>query len=468
MDLGDQAKGRLAAASTASYTRRGLVRRGVALGVAAAATGPARPGRAAQGDAVELTLLDHQEPRLALLEEMLPQFEEAMAAQGKNITVKILEGPAPDTEFLTKLTLDYNSGNAPDVTSFGATSTADFTAAGYLLDLTSRAEAWPDWAGHFYQQLRDEQVQADGKVYSVPREASIIQLFYRKDVLEANGIPTEQPASWQDLLDRMKAVTEKTGQPSLLFPAGEAWGGGTFFEGFIHLMLGTESPLYDDADRKWVVRSPGLSRVLTFYEEMTTSGVLPVEPLLNPEPWVATKYEAFPQGDLVATTSGTWGWIFDWGPEGAAPIEGLTEKVATWEFPTADGGETFVWGATGWVWGISAASEHPEEAWELVKWLASGEFMAANAVTIGATATRDDIQTIAPYNEYSFLVDAERRLADARSFRAPEGTERMVQAVGQATEAVITGDQTGEEAANTLAEQATELLGPDNVKEMQG
>ena len=466
MGVDEQARERLAELSIGSYSRRGLIRGGVALGVAAAASQGAHRRSAAQGDSVEITVLDHQEPRLALLEEMLPAFEETMAAQGKNIRVKLLEGPAPDTEFLTKLTLDYNSGNAPDVTSFGGSGTADFAAAGYLLDMTSLTEAWPDWSGHFYERLRDEQVMADGKVYSVPREASIIQLFYRKDVLEANGISTEQPTSWQDLLDRMTALTEKTGNPSLLFPAGEAWGGGTFFEGFIHLMLGTTSPLYDESDRKWVVRSPGLTQVLTFYEQMTQAGVLPVEPLLNPEPWVATKYEAFPNGELAVTTSGTWGWIFDWGPEGAAPIENITEKVATWEFPTHDGGETFVYGSSGWVWAISAATEHPEEAWELTKWLASGEFMAANAVTIGATATRDDIQTLAPYSEYPFLIDAERRLGNARSFKAPEGTDRMVQAVGEATEVVITGDQTGEEAANTLATTATELLGADKVKEM--
>ena len=466
MDLGDQARRRLARMGTAPYTRRGLVRRGAALGLGAAAAHSAINVGAAQGDAVELTLLDHQEPRIALLQEMLPKFEEQMAAQGKNIKVNLQEAPAPDTEFQTKLTLDFNSGNAPDVTSFGGTVTADFAAAGYLLDLTTLANEWPDWEAHFYPKVRDEQLQADGKIYSIPREASIIQLFYRKDVLDANGISTEQPTSWQELLERMTGLTEVTGNPSLLIPAGEAWGGGAFFEGFIHLMLGTESPLYDDTDQKWVVRSPGLTQVLTFYEEMTRAGVLPVEPLLNPEPWVPTKYEAFPAGELAVTTSGTWGWIFDWGPEGATPIEGLFEKVATWEFPTFAGGETFVWGASGWVWAISAQSEHPNEAWELVKWLASGEFMAANSVTIGATATRDDLQTVAPYSEYPYLIDAEKRLANARAFQAPQGTDRMVQAIGQATEAVITERETGEEAAVTLAEQATELLGEDRVKEM--
>jgi multiple sugar transport system substrate-binding protein len=415
---------------------------------------------------VQLTLLDHQEPRVELLKKLLPRFEKDMAAQGKKITVKLLEGPAEDTQFLTKLTLDYNSGNAPDVASFGNSSTVDFATSGFLLDLTPMLEEWADWEDHFYDRLREEQVQPDGKTYAVPREAQIIELFYRKDVLQSHGTSTGQPQSWQELLERMQQETQQSGNPSLLFPAGEAWGGGTFFEGFIHLMLGTDSPLYDPEESKWVVESPGLTEVLNFYEDMTKAGVLPVDPLLNPEPWVPTKYEAFPKGDLVATTCGTWCWMFDWGPEGAAPIKGLFNKVDTWEFPTSAGGETFVWGSSGWVWAISADSENPEEAFELVKWLAGGEFMAENAVTVGAASPRDDLDEVKPYSNLEFLLEAERQLQNARSFVPPPGTDKMVQAVGEATEQVITGEMSGDEAAGFLAERATELLGEDNVTEL--
>ncbi len=389
-----------------------------------------------------------------------------MEEQGKSISVKLLEGPAEDTQFATKLTLDYNSGNAPDVASFGNSSTVDFATSGFLLDLTPMTEEWTDWDEHFYEQLREELVQPDGKIYAVPREAQIVQLFYRKDVLQSNGISTAQPQSWDDLLDRMTQVTRKSGEPSLLFPAGEAWGGGTFFEGFIHLMLGTGSSLYDAEESKWIVASPGLTGVLTYYESLTEAGVMPVDPLLNPEPWVPTKYEAFPKGDLVATTCGTWCWIFDWGPEGAAPIDGLFKKVSTWEFPTENGDDTFVWGSSGWVWAISADTENPEEAWELVKWLASGDFMAQNAVTVGAASPRDDLRNVPPYSDYDFLIDAERQLPKARSFVALPGTDKIVQAVGEATEEVITGRMSGEEAAEFLAERATELLGEENVKSL--
>lgn len=414
--------------------------------------------------AVRLTLIDHQPPRVALMRELLPSFEEEMKAQGKDISVELLEGPAPDDQFQTKVTLDLNSGNAADVISSPFPTALEWAESGFLLDLTDRLEQWPDWE-QFYERMRSDVVTSQGKVFTVPREASVLQLFYRADVLEQHDIATEQPRDWDELLDRMEQATQAIGGPAFLIPAGEAWGGGTFFEGFIHLLLATDSSFYDEEEQKWIVRSPGLRQVFDYYEAMTQAGVLPVEPLLNPEPWAPTKYAAFPKGDLVATTCGTWCWIFDWGPEGAAPIEDLFDKVDTWEFPTFGGDETFVTGSTGWVWMASADTEHPEEAWELIKWLNQGEPMARNLATIGAAAPRKGIQDVEPYASLEFLIEAEERLLRAESFTPPPGTAEMVQAVAEATERVITGDMTGEEAADHLARRAKELLGPDQVIE---
>ncbi|WP_051914039.1 ABC transporter substrate-binding protein [Thermorudis peleae] len=431
----------------------------------AATQAAATPTRAATtSQPVKLTLLEHQKPRVDLLKSLLPKFEDAMKSQGKNITVELQEGPAEDSEFYSKLTLDFSAGTAADVTSFGYDRVAQFASSGYLLDLTQYVNAWPDWKAHFYEKLRQQVTQSDGKVYAIPREATIMELFYRKDILTQLNIPTTQPQSWKELLDRMTQATKATGKPSLLFPAGESWGGGTFAEGFIHLMLGTDSSLYQNG--KWVVRSPGLTAVFTFYQQMVEAGVLPVQPLLNPEPWVPTKYQAFPKGDLLCTTGGTWSWIFDWGPKGAAPIDGLFDKVATWQFPTQNGNGTFVYGAVGWVWAASAKTKYPDAAWELIKWLASGEAMAQNAVTIGAAAPRDDIQSIAPYSQMPFLIDAEKQLTNSRSFSYPPGTDKIEQAVGEATQAVITKAKNGQQAADQFAQQATQLLGSSNVTTM--
>ncbi len=92
-----------------TLTRRDFLKVGGTAVAGAYAFSLAGCGTEPGGGTAELTLLDHQEPRVELLKELLPQFEEEMSNQGKNIKVELQEGPAPDTEFLNKLTLDFSS-----------------------------------------------------------------------------------------------------------------------------------------------------------------------------------------------------------------------------------------------------------------------------------------------------------------------------------------------------------------------
>lgn len=454
---------------------------GLVAGACSSGTSPAPSPAASQGSAgvpatesaapatesaapapVTLTLLEHQQLRADVLTKLLPQFEAAMAAQGKNIKVNLVLNILPDDQFTTKLTLDYSAGTGPDVTSGGGVP--DFAAAGYLLDLTSQLNAWPDWQQHFYKVIRDRSVQADGKVYSMPRGASTMQLFYRKDVLQKYGISTDQPTSWADLINRMVALKAKMGQPPILFPAGTSWGGGTFAEGFIHVFLGTGGQLYNDATGKWVVKSQGLTDAFGFYATLTKDGLLPVEALQNPNPWQPTKYVAFPAGDLAVTTQGTWGWTYDWGPTGATPIPDLFNKVATWAFP-AESGPPFVWAAENWMWMISAKTQHPDEAFALLQWLNTGQALAEDVVAVGSASPRDDIQSVAPYSQAQYLIDAEKQLAVGKTFLPRPGIDKIQQAVGQATEDIISGKMTGAEAAAEFTKMATDLLGADKVEQ---
>jgi multiple sugar transport system substrate-binding protein len=425
------------------------------------AASPAAPS----GEAITLTLVEHQDLRIAALKEVLPDFEAAMAAAGKNVKVELVETVMSDQEFQTKLGLDYSSENAADVMEYPAPWTVDFAAAGYLLDLTDRLPAWPDWEGNFYPVIRDAATDDAGKNFYVPGGASLMQLFYRDDVLAANDVATDQPMSWQDLIDRMKDLGAKLQKPPILFPAGTSWGGGTFDEGFIHVFQGTGGQLYNDDTGKWIVKSQALTDSLKFYEELVANNLLPVDALLNPEPWQPTKYIAFPAGDLAVTTQGSWGWRYDWGPEGATPIEGLFDKVKTWAFPTQDGSSTFVSAAQGWAWTINAKTAHPDEAFELVKFLTTGEAHATLISAVGDLAARDDVDDVAPYSEQTVLVESGKLLTTGKFFKAHTGIDKIQQGIGQATEAILTKEKTADEAAADFTANMTELLGADKVEE---
>ena len=428
----------------------------------------AAAGMSACGDAgggeeqVTLTILEYQQPRADAVARMGRAFEAAMEKAGRDIKVKLVRDILPDDQFKTKITKQYNAGEAPDVTDLGASMVPAFAGEGYLLDLTPYLEKWKDWKS-FYPDVRDQIVQPDGKIYALPHEANTQNLFYRRDVLEKLGVSTEQPTTWPELISRLKQITEKTGRPAMVLPAGTSWGGGTFGEGFLNVMLGTGSTLYNSEAEKWVIQSPGLTQTFELYDELTTKKLLPVEALLKPEPWRPTKYKAFPAGTLPVAAQGTWGWRYDWGPDGAAPINGVLDKVATWNYPSSEG-EPYSVSSVGFSYGVSAKTDHPDEAVELAKWLSSGSAMAEQLVAVGAAAPRSGIDDLAPYSSQPTLIEAGRELATSRSFAPRPGQDQIAQAVAEATEGILTGKMDGAEAAKSFAESAEELLGPDQVE----
>jgi multiple sugar transport system substrate-binding protein len=440
------------------HRRASLLASGVVAAIATVALIAATAS--AKSKVVTVSIVEHQPPRVALLKQMLPLFERTHP----NIKVNLIEGPAVDSDFQNKVTLDLNSGHAADVIALSFPP-ADIASSGYLLNLTPLVNKWSGWK-HFYPNLRAGEVHS-GKIYAVPREATVQQIFYRRDVLQKAGISTSQPQTWDALFSRLEAASKYLNGPSIVFPAGSQWGGGSYAESFINTLLGTKSALYDRKTKKWIVRSPGLTQTLGVYVRMTQDGTLDIPPLLNPTPWVATKYQAFAQGKLAFSTGGTWSWFFDWGPKGSGPIPNVLKTVGVWNYPTFSGG-TYVVGDTGWRWAIPAKTKHPNEAWTLVKWLASPRFIAQNAVTIGAVSPRNDVH-VAPYTKYAVLISSEHQLPKARSFSAPTGVDKISQTVGDVTQSIITKKITSaSDAANAFAQEATKLLGSNAVKQIGG
>lgn len=412
---------------------------------------------------VTIQLLEYQQSRADVVEKLIPEFERAMAEQGKDIQVELVTDVLTDDQFRTKITQQFHSGTAPDVIDMGGSHVTGFAGAGYLLELDEYLDEWPTWE-EYYAPVKEAAQQIDGHYYSIPHEASVQSLFYRKDILEQLGVDTSQPQTWDELAERLEAVTAQTGQPSIVIPAGTAWGGGTWSEGFLPIVAGTDSTFYDEETGRWTLESDGLSATFDLYAELTEAGLLPVQDLLNPNPWEPTKYVQFAEGTLPVAAQGTWGWRYDWGPEGSAPIEDVQNKVATWDYPAlVPGTEPYSISGGGFVYGVNAESEHADAAVELATWLSTGSAAAEQLVAIGAAAPHPGIADIEPYMSEPTLLDAEQKVST--SIRAPfgDGADQVSQAVQSATEGILLGDADGEQAAASFAEHAAELLGESLV-----
>ncbi|CAH0182350.1 ABC transporter substrate-binding protein [Microbacterium sp. Bi128] len=432
---------------------------------AAGLTGCSSGGGDATDGPVTITIMETKQTNIDAIGKEIPGFEAEMAAQGKDIKVELIADKLTDEQFMTKMTQQLTAGQAPDLLDIGENMAISWASAGYLAPLDGYLEAWDGWS-HYYPAVKEAMVRQDGQIYSIPSGAGVLNLFYRKDILTELGIDTSQPQTWDDLIERLVAVKEKTGGTPIVIPAGTAWGGGTWGEGFQPLLGGTDKDFYDSETDTWDLKSPGWLAVFNLYAELAQKGLLPVQDLQNPNPWEPTKYTKFPEGEIQVAAQGTWGWKFDWGPDGAAPIEGLTEKVSTWQFPgLRPGDKPYGWSSTGGGYAITAESKNKDAAWEFIKYLSTGKPLAEQLVASGAASARDDLNDVAPYSEEPQLLQAGEDLSESVFVVTGDGAAQIGQAVATATEMILSGQANGQQAYDAFVADATDLLGPSLVKQ---
>lgn len=438
-------------------------------GALAACTPASAPTTSSEGEdapAGEIVELSYMTPDRELenrrKEVLLAGFNAQMEEEGKPYRMTDVRGPATDNDLKTKLTLDAAAGTLPDVFGIRDELIADFVAANYLANMGPYLTEWEDWSQ--YPDVLKNLATYDDMVLGLPG-GTTFSFYYRKDVLEENGISTDQPQTWDDFYAVCGQIAEKTGATPCGLPAATPWGGGTFGEGFQMVWLSFDGPIYEDG--KWVVHSPNLLKAFGVYETLASNGWLTVDELLSPNPWEPIKYEGFPAGDVVLVTGGDWQWTFDWGPEGATPIEGLFEKVERWEFP-AENGEpfTYVDGGVGAV--VAATTVSEEGAAEFLKYGATPEVECElMEIHIGGPSPRMDMAEKCPFYTETVngkMAQASQFFETGRTFNFDQvGAAKISDGIGRATEDIITGAATAAEAMEEFAEEMTDALGEELV-----
>ena len=435
-----------------------MVRFAGSLRVAGAALAllPAWSGSAGAEEVIRIA--EHRSVRIEALHSLIPAIEQRL-----DVEIRVVEYPSPALDYFTKLVTELRSGNAPDVFTIPRDQQIDdLAAAGYLADLTGPLETW-DGYGELAPLARQlAQATFDGRSYVVPSILAVEQLYFRRDVLERHGISTAQPADWQDLLDRAREIRDKTGSYALLFPAGLTWGTGAYTEGFRHLLAGSSDARLLTDDGRYRLNSAGVRDALDFYAALVADELMPVEPLLSPEPWIIPKYEMFPAGELAVTTCGTWCVVFDWGPASRNPIPDLERRVATWDMPGKDGGR-HVMAALVYGWAVNDKSRRRELAQAVALELGSTAAAIAYAEGLGNVPARMDATEHPGFAALTHLHDAHEQLGRATAVQTTVGSSTLMAGVARATESLLTGREDAAGAQRLLFEYVSNILGDDAV-----
>jgi multiple sugar transport system substrate-binding protein len=125
------------------------------------------------------------------LQRRAPDFSKATGAKVEVITV-------PFSDLYQKILTDFaTKTNSYDAMVFDPQWMGDYVPAGYLEDLTDRVQKdstlqWNDIAPFF----RDFSATYKGRVYTVPLDGDFQMVYYRKDLLQKDGL--KPPETWQD------------------------------------------------------------------------------------------------------------------------------------------------------------------------------------------------------------------------------------------------------------------------------
>jgi multiple sugar transport system substrate-binding protein len=439
----------------------GLIACAAAAAVLISCSGSGTGSRAGSDSAASvptIRIAEHRQPRIDALNRAIPRIEKQLG-----VVIEVIEYPAPEKDYLSKLLTELGAGNAPDLfTANFDSDVPDMVSAGYLAPMTAEVKAW-DGYPQLFDVAKKLSTSADGQIYALDSMLLVQQLYFRRDLLDKAGISTAQPASWKDLLDRAREIKAKTGKYGLLLPAGMSWGPGAFNEGFILFVPGSKTPQIANQDGTLNLNGPGVRDIFRLYKSLIDEELMPVNPLLGPEPWVVPKYVMFPAGDLMATTCGTWCYIYDWGKDSKNPVPDVTKNVGTWAVPGMDGGLSVSISGSN-IWAVNAKSAHLDLTKKVLLALCSVETTVAYAGLVGNIPARRDAVDNKDFQALTELVPVLKDVDKGTFERSTPGFSVVSEGVARATEALLRKQTDAAGAQVILVKYVKDLLGDNAVK----
>jgi multiple sugar transport system substrate-binding protein len=402
-----------------------------------------------------------------------PAFEEEMAAAGTPVIVEVVDtGNISGEDQRQQYVLDLTVGEGYDLMTFDGFWLPEFVDGELLRPLTEvvgeEVLSWEGWE-QIPPSIQDIMRYNDA-LYGVPRGTDVRVIWYRTDVFEQAGLPTDwQPTSWAEVLDAARQIRDSVeGVVPFQLNAGSAMGEASTLQGYLMALLGTGHHIYDFEQGLWIVRSQGILDTLNLYQ--TIYG----EETLGDQRWQLVEngrdlsFEAFANGTLAMIVEGDFLWRSVLIEGGTFPLENRDELVSFALMPAQEpglgyNGQDFVTisGGTGYV--MNPNTEHPQEAWALLSFMYSQESLEALQeiqprirARLDVPVTGDEVMTA--------LVEEGLPLTTIRP-QLPAYNQVSEQA-RLMTERVVSGEQTPQEAMDAYAEAVTEIVGEDNVIEL--
>jgi multiple sugar transport system substrate-binding protein len=218
------------------------------------------------------------------------------------------------------------------------------------------ADMWPSAVNRYRW---DGQRSQAGALYCLPKDIGPNVMFYNKDVLKAHGVPfpdAKTPMTWDQAIGVWKRLS---------FASGRIQHYGISGYGYEHAVWSNGGAIVSDDKRSWVLNSPkGIEAVQWCADLGLVHKVAPDGSKTAGGSGSSSPGQLFESGLAAMHIDGRWmvphfrKLSFDW-DVAPLPVPRKGAKSVTWS------------GSVGF--GIGAKSAHPQEAFQLVEYMAGPE-----------------------------------------------------------------------------------------------
>jgi cellobiose transport system substrate-binding protein len=254
-------------------------------------------------------------------------------------------------DFKQKLTTTLASKQfIPDITGIKGEDMANFRAnAASFRDLNELG--FKDLAGDYLEWKVKQGTTTDGKVIGFPIDIGPTGMFYRADVFEKAGLPTD-PAevsaklgTWDGFFDAATQAKGKVPGTTLVVNAA----------GVFNLVIGQGTSRFIDASNKFIGDQPHVRNAWDLAIRAITLGV-------------DAKFEDGSTDWNAGISRGTVPSIIGAAWAGADIKKGAADSSGQWRVASAPGGPGNIGGS---FLAVSTAAKDPQLAFEIIKWILS-------------------------------------------------------------------------------------------------
>ena len=347
-------------------------------------------------------------------------------------------------------------GQGPDVVHVAQVWVKEMGQAGAVQPLNDLIKSAPPGAG-FTDFMAQELAQGkDGKIYGLPWTTDTWAMVYHTDVLKEAGV-MKLPETWQELHDASAQVKQRTGKAGFGFPAGGSASGAIWFLANFYWWSNGKAMVVQKPDGTYGMdlTVADIADSMRYFKSFIAEGHNPTSNLSASDAHDPAILQALVNGQqaMAAMPPNTYKQVLD---TYKAAHPGQPAPFVSAPFPKGSVTRTSMIGGRMLV--INAGSKHPQEAWKLVRYLAT-EPIFTEYYTTQFPAQRSLLKNVNWSPELKGFAD---QLTLARTWGpysdGPASIGSLWNATGRAFSAALSGQRSEQEAAQDLMQAVTKLM----------